>query len=147
MTLDEKFGIPFFLALMALVVASVMTSANNYLEVVRFNLLDARQGERVMLDYDRLIKRDFDASWRLDLYRNGVFTMSASSPGVHRYRTTAELPPKSDLDLFWLSYDDPEFLDLPCGDYEAAVQWTINPGSVLMKRTVETRDDFMVVCQ
>lgn len=147
MRLDEKFGISLFLTIMAIVVASMMTSANNFLEVTRFNLLDARQGERVMLDYDRIIKRDFDASWRLDLYLNSVWIAAARSPGVHTYRTTASLPQPADLDLEWLSYGDPGFAELPCGDYEAVVQWVINPDSHIMRRVVEARDHFMVVCQ
>lgn len=147
MTLDERFGVPLLLAIMALVVASVMTSANNYMEVVRFNLLDAVQGERVMLDYDRIIKRDFTGAWTVDLYVNGVWIAAARSQGQHNYRTTAQLPPVEDRDLDWLTDGDPAFAELPCGDYEAAVQWIINPDSHLMRRTVEARDHFMVTCR
>lgn len=147
MTLDERFGVPLLLAIMALVVAAVMTSADNYMTVTQFNLLDARQGERVMLDYDRIIKRDFDGEWRLDLYLNGVWIAAARSPGVHTYRTTAKLPAPDALDLDWLSFNDPAFAELPCGDYEAAVQWIINPESHLWRRTVEARDHFMVTCR
>lgn len=147
MTLDERFGVPFLLAIMAFVVVAVMTSANNYLEVTRFNLMDARRGERVMLDYDRIIKRDFDAGWRLDLYRDGVWTAAAQSPGVHPYRTTVQLPPAGDLDLAWLSFDHTAFVGLPCGHYEAVVRWTINPDSHLWLRTVEARDGFAVICR
>lgn len=147
MTLDEKFGIPALLLIMALVVAAVLTSGNNYLEVTKFDLIDARQGERVMLDYERVIKRDFEGTWRVDLYRRNVWIAAAVSPDVHQYRTTAVLPSDSAMDLDWLTYGDPAFLSLPCGDYTVAVRWIINPESHIMRRAVEVSDGFKVVCE
>ena len=146
MTLDEKFGIPVLFAIMAIVLASFLTSANQYMTVLRFDLLDAPFGEPIKLDYDREIKRDFDGLWRVDLYRAGVWIETARAAGVHTYRTTATLPPADDLDLDWLSYGDPDFANLPCGRYSVAVKWFINPESHLMRRSVEASDDFVVIC-
>lgn len=146
MTIGEKFGVSALLLVLAIVLAAFMTNAGRNMTVDRFDLLDARHGERVMLDYNRTIKREFDATWRLDLYRDGVWVAVATSPGVHPYRTTAVLPPAADLDLDWLSYGDPAFHDLACGEYEAVVRWTINPGSFAMKRILEARDHFTVFC-
>lgn len=143
---DEKFGVPFLLILMALVIGAVLTSGGRYFEVRKFNLLDARQGERVVLEYDRVIKRDFDADWRVDLYRNGVWVAEATSPRTHRYRTIAVLPDPKKLDLAWLTYGDPAFDDLACGDYRVVVSWIINPQSLLMRRRVEAQDSFVVIC-
>lgn len=146
MTRSETFGVSTLLLILAIVLGAFLTSAGKYLQVTRFDLLDARQGERVMLDYERTIRRDFNATWRLDLYRNGVWVETAASPGVYRYRTTAALPPPGDLDLAWLAYGAPGFQKLPCGDYEAVLRWTIHPESVAMRRALEVRDSFTVIC-
>lgn len=146
MTLDEKFGIPVLLAIMAIVLASFLTSANQYMTVARFDLLDTPFGEVVPLDYEREIKRDFEGLWRVDLYRDGVWIETARANGVHTYRTTATLPQGDELNLDWLAYGDPGFADLPCGRYSVAVKWFINPDSLLMRRAVEARDDFVVTC-
>ena len=146
MTLGEKFGVSTLLMILAIVLAAFLTNAGKYLQVTRFDLVDARQGERVMLEYDRTIRRNFDATWRLDLYRDGVWVETATSPGVHRYRTSAVLPPPGDLDLAWLAYGAPGFRDLPCGDYEAVLRWTLHPETLAMRRAIEVRDRFKVIC-
>lgn len=147
MTLSEKFGVSTMLMILAIVVAAILTNASKYMEVTTFNLLDARAGERVMLDYERTIKRDFEAVWTVDLYRDGVWIETARAEAPHNYRTTANLPDANDLDLDWLTYGDPAFLGLMCGSYSVAVRWIINPDSHIMRRVVEVHDDFMVTCQ
>lgn len=146
MTVYEGFSVSGLLMILSVVLAAFLTNAGIYMRVERFDLLDARQGERVMLDYERTFLRDFDATWRLDLYRNGTWIEAAFAPNVHRYRTTAKLPPPEERDLSWLSYEDPDFADLECGDYEAVVRWTINPDSLLMRRRLEARAKFTVIC-
>lgn len=147
MKIDEKFGIPAFLAIMAMVLAALMTSSTQYLDVTTFNLLDSGRGEQVVLDYERTIKRDFEGTWRVDLYRDDVWIATARASGLHTYRTTAVLPPKHERDLAWLTFGDPAFENLPCGRYSVAVQWFINPDSMIWRRTVEVRDDFVVTCR
>lgn len=144
MTFDEKFGVPALLLILAFCAAAVLTSANHYLEVTTFDLRDAGQGRPVALDYAREIKRDFDATWRVDLYRDGVWIATAEAPNVHTYRTTAVLP--EHIDLGWLTYGNRRFDNLACGDYSVAVQWFINPESIIWRRVVEVHDDFRVFC-
>ena len=145
MTYDERFGVPFLLMVLAACLAGFLTNAGIYYEVTKFDVLDTAKGERVLIDYERTIKRDFNATWTVDLYRGGVFVGSAQSMAVHTYRTTARLP--STVDLEWLTFGDPDFANLECGDYTIAVVWTINPTTTWMRRTIEARDDFKVVCK
>jgi len=144
MSFSEKFGVSVMFLILAVFVAAFLTSSNNYLEVTRFNVLDARQGEPVGIDYDRIIKRDFRASWVVDLYRGDVWIATAHSPRVHTYRATAVLP--EEIDLAWLTLGHPDFVGLDCGDYGIAVRWLINPGRIITLRTVEVRDKFKVSC-
>lgn len=143
MTLDEKLGVPFLLAILALCLGFFMTNAGTYMTVSKFDVLDAAQGDPVVIQYERVIKRDFVARWEVDLYRDGVFVAGADG-GPHIYRTTARLPEY--IDLEWITDGAPEFFDLPCGHYELTVRWTINPQSVVMQRHVDARDEFQVTC-
>lgn len=142
MTTDERFAVPFFLMVLAACIAAFMTNAGLYYEVNKFDILDTAKGERILVDYDRTIKRDFEGAWTVDLYRDGVFVERARSLDTHTYRTTARLP--KTIDIGWLT--DGAISNLECGDYSAAVTWTINPNTTLMRRTIEIQDDFKVKC-
>jgi hypothetical protein len=145
MTWGERFSVSFLLIGMALVFGLAMASPIRYFEVTRFNVLDARCDDAAaLMKYERAIKRDFDASWRVDLYRDGVWVAAAESRRTHAYRTLAVLPEQPDLD--WLTNGAPEFLNLPPGTYTVAVKWTIFPESII-PRSVEVQDSFEVFCK
>lgn len=144
MTTDERFGVPFLLLVLAACLAAFMTNAGLYYEIVKFDVLDTNRGERILVDYERVIKRNFEAEWSIDLYRDGVFVAAARSQGSHTYRTSARLP--ATVDLAWMTGGAAGFTDLECGDYTVAAVWTINPRTSLMRRTIEARDDFKVKC-
>jgi hypothetical protein len=144
-TRGEGFSVSFLLLILAGLFGFAMTSSNRYFEVTRFEVLDTICGTSPIVKYDRIIKRDFPARWKVDLYRDGVYVATARSRGVHTYRTLAVLPDAIDLD--WLTIGDPNFTDLQPSRYTIAIEWDIYPDLMWLRRQVEARDDFEVFCQ
>lgn len=143
--IDEKIGVPFAVAIAAMVAFLFMTPASFWFHVTRMDIRDATTWQGVTVDYDRTITRDFGGEWRAMVRRQvdgGFEVICATEWQPTDYQTDAVLP--EPVSLEWMMWTDPNCYELPTGVYDATVTWRINPGSWLFERETKRTDGFVI---
>ena len=119
--------------------------------VNRFDIRDTIEGEPITVDYDRTIKRQYTADWRIKVRRDtGAGFEQVCSSDTHRqdYDPDVRLPDLVTLE--WFAFTDPDCYNLTAGDYSITVTWDINPvmpGAILLSRSARVSDRFSVVAR
>jgi hypothetical protein len=102
--------------------------ASYWFEVESVHIVDADEGDSRIIVVERLIKRDFDATWHAEVERwnRGGFTLiqSCTANGRNSYSTDNALPNPVTLD-WWLF---PVQCELPPGQYRLDTTWTLSTG-------------------
>ena len=119
--------------------------------VNRFDVRDTIEGEPILVDYDRTIKRPYTADWRIRVRRDtGAGYEQVCSSNTHRQEYDPDNRLPDPVTLEWLAFTDPDCYDLPPGDYSITVTWDINPimpAAILLSRTARVSDRFSVVAR
>lgn len=148
---DEVLGIPAALFGILYFLIHLALPSSYWIEVNRFEVADAAEGEPVIIDYDRTIARYFWADWRVEVTRFDAGEISQVCSTVWQredYEPDNKLP--IPVDLEWLAYTDPKCFKLPPGDYRVTATWFINPLGLrrfFLGRTESASDTFTIFAE
>ena len=102
-------------------------TGDEWLTVSRVLVADTRQGQPIKLFVDREIKKDFTATWSVNIRRVSADALeivcTASGGGLYRKEATLPTP----LTLDWWTF--PVRCDLPPGQYVLDTVWRIQAAS------------------
>ena len=135
----EKIAIAFAVIVALISFMAVFPMPSWWFEIQQFQVRDAVAGQRIILDYQRKIWRDFTGEWRVQIWRSERGEWSSyctANGGPHGYRADSVLP--DPVTLEWLAYTQPRCYQLPKGTYYAALHITVNADGY-MQRAVEAK--------
>lgn len=146
---DEKLGLLIPAFLLGFAGLNFIMPASSWFSVNSLDVHDAVEGDQIIVDYDRTIRRSFTADWRVKIRReagDGLEWVCATKPHREDYDLKSRLP--EPVTLEWFAWTDPRCYELPAGDYEITAIWQLNPGgiaSLLFSRTVTMTDQFKIM--
>jgi hypothetical protein len=144
---DEKLGLSVIAVILAVVAFLFITPASFWFQVARLDVHDGATSEGLTVDLDRIIRREFEGQWRIDVRREvGADQwewVCATDWQAQHYVPDAVLP--IPVTLEWLAYNDPRCFELDTpGNYSVDVFWEIWPGSLLFERRIRRTDTFTI---
>jgi len=140
----EKMGVAATVITLALAGADFIAPAYHWLKVDRVEVLSSVEGQPILMEYQREIRRPFVGDWRVKVWRvegQEVTPVCTTPISRENYKPGTKLP--DPVTLEWFAYTDPDCYQLPAGDYQMEVVWDVNPGS-FWERTVVRRDTFRI---
>lgn len=146
---DEKYGLGGTLFLLLFAALNFAVPASFWFSVTAVDVLDGEQGQPMIMEYDRTIRRAFTADWRVKIRRHsgdGLEWVCATPVQREDYDRRSRKP--DPVTLEWFAWTDPRCYDLDPGDYTLTVTWEINPSglaALMFRRTVSMTDNFRVL--
>lgn len=120
----EKITAISWLVLLMLAISIFATPTSVWFEGVNIHIKDSVVGYTPVMEVERTIRRDFNASWLVEVERvtaDGKTTPICVATGVNRYNDTAVYPDPLTLD--WWTFPTKCFL--PSGAYRVETTWTL----------------------
>lgn len=151
MTKLEIAAFSFFIALVAIFglysAMAALPPASYWFEVDHLEVQSSNVGDAIVVDYDRQIKHEFEAAWRvevwqLDAYSGKWISYCTTPETVQGYKPSAT--PPNPVTLEWFAYTNKRCYDLPQGTYYINADWTLNPDSAFSRRVVATSQPFTI---
>lgn len=145
---DEKAGLSVAGLMLIFAVLGFALRADFWMTVEKLDVQDVTQGEPILIDYSRTIRRPFTADWRVKVRRftdDGLEWVCATPISREDYDAKSRLP--RPVTLQWFAWTDPRCYDLQPGRYEIAATWEINPdglASIMFRRTARVTDTFTI---
>lgn len=132
MTRIEAIGATCAALAMAVFFALLVVTPALWLDLRSLQIMDAKAGQPVLIEYDRAFSRDFTGEWAVAIWTmdRGEWASYCYADGAWPYRIGT---PTKKRDLAWLVDGDERCTNLPPGIYQAEVTVTANPGTVLAR--------------
>ena len=145
---DEKLGLSLAAVLLFFAAANFAIPSSFWMSVQKLDVLDAKQGEEILIDYERTLRRPFVADWRVKIRRvtgDGLEWVCATPVAREDYDTASRLP--RPVTLRWFAWTDERCYNLGPGQYVLSATWEINPdglATLFFRRTVTRTDTFTI---
>lgn len=143
MTRIEAIGATFAAASAVFFLAMLLVTPGLWLELRSLTIADAKIGQPVRIDYDRVFHRDFTGEWGVAIWTldRGEWTAYCHADGDWPYRAGK---PGESRDLAWLVDGDARCSNLPVGTYQVEVTVTANPDTIISRSAVVMSNPFEV---
>lgn len=145
---DERAGLSVVAFMLMFAVVGFVLRGDFWMTVEKMDVQDAIEGEPILIDYERTIRRPFTADWRVQVRRvtgDGLEWVCATPVAREDYDARSRLP--RPVTLAWFAWTDPRCHNLTPGQYEISAAWEVNPdglASILFRRTVRATDTFTI---
>ena len=142
---DERLGVVLSILVAIWVAFYFATPASLWFTVRTFDIKDAMTWQQVTIDFDRTIHRTFPGQWVGKVRKrepHGWVTYATTPVSTLVYQDDSKLPVPVTLE--WMLWTEPRAYQLPCGEYEVSITWTINPASPLFRRDITRSDKFRI---